>query len=209
MHDFNLRAPEGANKKKKVLGRGTASGRGTTSGKGNKGQQARSGGKTYVGFEGGQMPLYRRLPYRGFSNIRFKKYFQIVNLSDIEKRFNDGETVDETTLYDKRLIKASTKSGTVKATLPVKILGNGVLSKKLVFNIKAISASAREKITKAGGQVPTVVGPVVTGATVVGPKAAKPAVKPAAAKAAEKPAVKPAAAEAAAKPAAEEAEKTE
>ena len=155
MHDFNIRAPEGANKKKKVLGRGTGSGRGTTSGRGNKGQQARSGGKTYVGFEGGQMPLYRRLPYRGFSNYPFKKLFQIVNLGEIDKRFNDNETVDETSLYDKGLIKGSRRSGAVKATLPVKILGDGNLTKKLVFNIKAISAPAREKIIKAGGEVST------------------------------------------------------
>ena len=206
MHDFNLRAPEGANKKKKMLGRGTASGRGTTSGKGNKGQQARSGGKTYVGFEGGQMPLYRRLPYRGFSNIRFKKFFQIVNLTEIEKRYNDGETVDETSLYDKRLIKASTRSGTVKATLPVKILGNGNLTKKLVFNIKAISSSARDKITKAGGQVPEAKAkPKAKNAAK--PATAKPAAKPAAkpeAKQADKPAAMPAV-----KPVAEQAEKTE
>ena len=176
MHDFNLRAPDGANKKKKVLGRGTASGRGTTSGRGNKGQQARSGGKTYVGFEGGQMPLFRRLPYRGFSNYPFRKSFQITNLGEIDKRFEDGETVDETSLYNKRLIKGSKRSGAVKAALPVKILGNGKLTKKLVFNISAISASAREKIIKAGGQVP----------------AALPAAKPAEAAKLAKPEAKPA-----------------
>jgi len=144
MHDFNLHAPEGANKKKRILGRGQGSGRGTTSGKGNKGQKARSGGKTYVGFEGGQMPLYRRLAQRGFSNYPFKKEFQVVNLGEIEKRFLDGETVDTASLYGK---------GLVKGPAPVKILGYGELSKKLTVKIAAISASAKDKIEKAGGTV--------------------------------------------------------
>ena len=144
MHDFNLRAPVGANRKKRIVGRGTGSGRGTTSGKGNKGQQARSGGKTYIGFEGGQMPLYRRLAHRGFSNYPFKKEWQIVNLGDIEKRFNDSETVDPASLFMKGLIKKST---------PVKILAMGKFSKKLKFNVAAASASAKEKIEKAGGEI--------------------------------------------------------
>ena len=154
-HDFNLHAPKGANKKKKMLGRGQGSGHGTTSGKGNKGQKARSGGKTYVGFEGGQMPLYRRLAQRGFSNYPFKKTFQIVNLSEIDKRFNEGETVDEVSLFDKGLIKGRKKSGAFQADFPVKILGNGVLSKKLKFKIGTMSASAREKIEKSGGKLTT------------------------------------------------------
>ena len=151
MQSFDLHAPEGANKRKRIIGRGQGSGRGTTAGKGNKGQKSRSGGKTYVGFEGGQMPLFRRLAQRGFSNYPFKKTFQIVNLKEIDKRFSDGEVVDETSLYDKGLIKGSKKSGAVKAALPVKILGDGDLTKKLVFKIGFISASAREKILKAGG----------------------------------------------------------
>ena len=167
-HDFNLHAPEGANKRRKKLGRGQASGRGTTSGKGNKGQKARSGGKTYAGFEGGQMPLYRRLAHRGFSNYPFKKSFQIVNLSEIEKRYAEGETVDEASLHDKGLIKGRKKGGVFSASLPVKILGNGDLTKKLVFKICAepaagsaapagcaVSASAKEKIQKAGGELVT------------------------------------------------------
>ena len=153
-HDFDLHAPPGANKKKRIVGRGQGSGRGTTAGKGNKGQKSRSGGKTYAGFEGGQMPLYRRLAQRGFSNYPFKKSFQIVNLSQIEKRYNDGEVVDETSLYNHRLISGSQKSGNVKVTVPVKILGDGNLTKKLIFKIDAISASAREKILKAGGEAP-------------------------------------------------------
>ncbi|QQO10652.1 50S ribosomal protein L15 [Breznakiella homolactica] len=144
MHDFDLRAPEGANKKKRIVGRGQGSGRGTTSGKGNKGQKARSGGKTYVGFEGGQMPLYRRLAHRGFSNYPFKKEFQVINLGEIEKRYSDGETVDAATLIQK---------GLAKGTVPVKILGDGEFTKKLNFTAVAMSASAKQKIEKAGGSV--------------------------------------------------------
>jgi large subunit ribosomal protein L15 len=151
MQSFDLHAPEGANKRKRIIGRGQGSGRGTTAGKGNKGQKSRSGGKTYVGFEGGQMPLFRRLAQRGFSNYPFKKVFQIVNLNEIDKRYSDGEIVDETSLYEKGLIKGRKKSGAVKVTLQVKILGDGDLTKKLVFKLSAISASAREKILKAGG----------------------------------------------------------
>ena len=152
-HDFNLRAPEGANKRRRILGRGQGSGRGTTAGKGHKGQKSRSGGKTYAGFEGGQMPLYRRLAHRGFSNYPFKKSFQIVNLSEIDKRFNDGETVDEISLYDERLIKGRKKGGIFTPDHPVKILGDGSLTKKLIFSIKAVSSSAKEKILKAGGKL--------------------------------------------------------
>ena len=152
-HDFNLHAPAGANKQKKVLGRGQGSGRGTTSGKGNKGQKARSGGKTYVGFEGGQMPLYRRLAQKGFSNYPFKQEWQVINLGEIENRFEAGETVDLATLYKKRLIKGKE---------PVKILGSGSYSKKLSFKVDAVSASAKEKIEKAGGEVTVLAVPVKT-----------------------------------------------
>ena len=155
-HDFDLHAPEGANKRRRILGRGQSSGRGTTAGKGNKGQKARSGGKTYAGFEGGQMPLFRRLAHRGFSNYPFKKSFQIVNLGEIDKRFNDGETVEEISLFEKGLIKGSKKSGTFTAISPVKILGNGDLTKKLIVKLGAangISGQAKEKIQKAGGEV--------------------------------------------------------
>jgi large subunit ribosomal protein L15 len=144
MQDFNLHAPKGANRKKRILGRGQGSGRGTTAGKGNKGQQSRSGGKTYLGFEGGQMPLYRRLARRGFSNYPFKKTFQVVNLVEIEKRFDDGETVEPATLLAK---------GLAKGPVPVKILGKGEITKKLEFKVAALSASAKEKIEKAGGSV--------------------------------------------------------
>jgi len=141
-HDFNLHAPVGANKKKRIVGRGQGSGRGTTSGKGNKGQQARSGGKTYIGFEGGQMPLYRRLAHRGFSNHPFRKEWEVVNLGEIESRYAAGETVDAVSLI---------KKGLVKKNNPVKILAMGELTKKLSFNVAAVSASAKEKIEKQGG----------------------------------------------------------
>jgi large subunit ribosomal protein L15 len=144
MHDFDLHAPQGANRKKRIVGRGQGSGRGTTAGKGNKGQQSRSGGKTYLGFEGGQMPLFRRLARRGFSNYPFKKVFQVVNLGEIEKRFEDGETVEPGTLISR---------GLAKGAVPVKILGDGEITKKLTFKVAAISASAKEKIEKAGGSV--------------------------------------------------------
>jgi large subunit ribosomal protein L15 len=144
MQDFNLHAPEGANKRKRIIGRGQGSGRGTTAGKGNKGQKSRSGGKTYVGFEGGQMPLYRRLAHRGFSNYPFRKEVQIVNLGDVEQHYEASETVDLASLLRKRL---------VKGTAPVKVLGNGDFSKKLTFDVSAVSASAKEKIEKAGGSV--------------------------------------------------------
>ena len=152
--DFNLHAPAGANKRKKVLGRGQGSGRGTTAGKGNKGQKARSGGKTYPGFEGGQMPLYRRLAHRGFSNYPFKKTFQIVNLGEIDTRYEEGETVDELSLFNKGLIKGRQKKRSFSPDFPVKILGNGDLTKKLIFMIGKVSGSAREKIEKSGGELP-------------------------------------------------------
>ena len=143
-HDFNLHAPSGANKRKKVLGRGQGTGKGTTSGKGHKGQKARSGGKTYVGFEGGQMPLYRRLAQRGFSNYPFKKEWQIVNLGEIEKRYEIGETVDLASLQ---------KKGLLKGLEPIKILAMGEFSKKLNFKVAAVSAGAKDKIEKAGGDI--------------------------------------------------------
>lgn len=145
MADFNLSAPKGANKKRRIVGRGSSSGRGTTAGRGNKGQQSRSGGKVYVGFEGGQMPLYRRIAQRGFSNYPFKKEFAIVNLADIDVRFNDGETVNNATLVAKGLIKSEKQT--------VKVLGDGNISKKVTVAVAKISASAKSKIEAAGGSV--------------------------------------------------------
>jgi len=145
MSDFNLYAPEGANKKKRIVGRGSSSGRGTTAGRGNKGQQSRSGGKVYVGFEGGQMPLYRRIAKRGFSNYPFRKEYEVFNLCDIEVRYENGETVNKESLVLKGLLK--------KVASMVKVLGNGDLTKKLTVDVDKVSASAKEKIEKAGGTV--------------------------------------------------------
>ncbi|MGI5058465.1 50S ribosomal protein L15 [Treponema pectinovorum] len=147
MADFILSAPEGANKKKRIVGRGSSSGRGTTAGKGNKGQQSRSGGKTYIGFEGGQMPLYRRIAHRGFSNYPFKKEFVVVNTVLLEQKYSDGETVNKETLVAKGLI--------AKVDSLVKILGTGNLTKKLTVDVDKVSASAKTKIESAGGSVKT------------------------------------------------------
>ena len=152
-HDFDLHAPAGANKRKRIVGRGQGSGRGTTAGKGNKGQKSRSGGKTYPGFEGGQMPLYRRLAHRGFSNYPFRKSFQIVNLAEIDKRYSSGETVNDASLHEKGLIKGKMKGGNFTPASPVKILGNGDLTKKLIFKNVVVSASVKEKIEKSGGEL--------------------------------------------------------
>ncbi|MBR5581327.1 MAG: 50S ribosomal protein L15 [Treponema sp.] len=145
MSELTLKAPVGANKKKRIVGRGSSSGRGTTAGRGNKGQQSRSGGKVYIGFEGGQMPLFRRIAQRGFSNYPFKKEFDIVNLCDIEAKYTDGETVNKETLVAKGLVKNS--------AVLVKVLGNGDLTKKVTVAVDKVSASAKEKIEKIGGTV--------------------------------------------------------
>ena len=145
MGEFDLVMPKGANKGRKILGRGSSSGWGKTAGKGNKGQKARSGGKVYAGFEGGQMPLYRRLAKKGFSNYPFSKEYTVINLSVLENKFGDGETVDNDSLYQKGLLK--------KLDSMVKILGDGKLTKKLSFNVSAVSASAKAKIEEMGGSV--------------------------------------------------------
>ena len=148
MAEYNpiLSAPQGANKKPKRVGRGSSSGLGSTAGKGNKGQQSRSGGKTYVGFEGGQMPLYRRIAMKGFSNYPFKKEYVCINLDQLDAKFNDGETVDKAALAAKGFISKRSSS-------LVKILGNGDVTKKLTVIVDKVSASAKEKIEKAGGSV--------------------------------------------------------
>ena len=147
MSDFNLHPPVGATHRKRIVGRGQGSGLGTTAGRGNKGQQSRSGGKTYPGFEGGQMPLYRRLAHRGFSNKNFQVDFQIVNLRDIDRRFQAGEIVDGVSLAIQGLVR--------KAEKPVKVLGNGSLSKALTFVVDKVSSSAKAKIEAVGGKVET------------------------------------------------------
>lgn len=139
----NLQPKDGATKKRKRVGRGPGSGHGKTSTKGHKGQLARSGGGKGPGFEGGQMPLYRRVPKRGFQNP-FKRVYEIVNLRQIDKYFNENETVTPETLR---------KKGLVKGNLPVKILGDGELTKKLNFEAHKFSKNAEEKIKKIGGTI--------------------------------------------------------
>ena len=141
-----LSAPQGANKKPKRVGRGSSSGLGTTAGKGNKGQQSRSGGKTYVGFEGGQMPLYRRIAHKGFSNYPFKKEYVCINVEQLDAKYNDGETVNKESLVAKGFISS-------KKTALVKVLGNGDIKKKLTVEVDKVSESAKAKIEKAGGSV--------------------------------------------------------
>jgi len=149
MAEYNpiLSAPQGANKKPKRVGRGSSSGLGSTAGKGNKGQQSRTGkGSPYVGFEGGQMPLYRRIARKGFSNYPFKKEYACINLDQLEAKFEDGATVDKASLAAKGFIS-------VKSAVLVKILGNGDLTKKLTVIVDKVSESAKAKIEKAGGTV--------------------------------------------------------
>lgn len=138
-----LKPAEGSTKNKKRLGRGTASGQGKSAGKGQKGQNSRSGGGVRLGFEGGQMPLYRRLPKIGFTNI-FRKEYAVVNLSDLDV-FENGAVVTIEALKEAGLVKAM-KNG-------VKILGTGEISKSLTVQAHKFSKTAAEKITAAGGKV--------------------------------------------------------
>ncbi len=139
-----IKAPVGANKKKAIVGRGTGS-KGRTSGRGHDGQNSRSGGGTRPGFEGGQMPLYRRIAHRGFSNYPFKEAYTVLNVSTLEEIFKDGDVVNEESLRAAGLLKG-------KKSL-VKILGNGEIKKKLDIQVSKISSSAKVKIEKAGGKV--------------------------------------------------------
>lgn len=140
LHD--LAPAQGSVKGSKRIGRGPASGQGKTAGKGHKGQKARSGGSIRPGFEGGQMPLARRVPKRGFNNI-FAKKIVAINLSSLNA-FEDDAVVTADTLIEKGIIK--------KAYDGVKVLGNGELTKKLTVQVAAFSASAKQKIEAAGGK---------------------------------------------------------
>lgn len=140
-----LKPNKGAKHRVKRLGCGESSGHGKTSGKGNKGQKARSGGSVRPGFEGGQMPLHRRLPKKGFNNFNFKTKVSVVNVAQLEKLFEAGETVNEEALRAKGVVSRQCDV--------VKVLGQGQLSKKLTVAGCAVSASAREKIEQAGGSV--------------------------------------------------------
>jgi large subunit ribosomal protein L15 len=143
MNLSELRPPKGAVKKRKRVGRGVGSGHGGTSCRGNKGQNARSGGGVKPGFEGGQMPLTRRLPKRGFYN-RFKKDIIIVNLEQL-KKFPQGSVVDAEVLLKNGIIKRKGDG--------VKVLGNGVIDYPLSLRVDRISRSAREKIEASGGTI--------------------------------------------------------
>jgi len=140
LHD--LHPAPGAKRPRKRVGRGPGSGNGKTAGKGHKGQKSRSGYSRRFGFEGGQMPLVRRIPKRGFTNI-FRVEFQVVNLRDLERVFADGDTVTAETLVAKGLARGGKR--------PVKVLGDGEISKKLTVQVHKFSASARAGIEKAGG----------------------------------------------------------
>jgi len=138
-----------ANRETKRLGRGTGSGQGTSAGKGTKGQKARKSGNVRIGFEGGQMPLIRRIPKRGFCNVQFATVYEIVNLETIELKYSSNEVVDKESLKLKGIIYGN-KDG-------VKILGNGELTKTLTFTVDKISKSAKDKVSKSGGVVNLIV----------------------------------------------------
>lgn len=141
LHELNALPEAKANKR---LGRGPASGTGKTAGHGEKGQKARSGVSISAWFQGGQTPLYRRIPKRGFNNKRFETKYATINLSDLNKFFNDGETVSPEILKEKGIIK--------KQLSGVKILGNGELEKKLTVKANRFSSAAVTKIENAGGK---------------------------------------------------------
>ncbi len=143
-----LKPPAGARTRRKVVGRGPGSGHGKTSGRGEKGQKARSGGASRPWFEGGQLPLHRRVPKRGFTNV-FRKEYTILNVKDLE-RFEAGSTVTPATLREAGLVRTTAQA--------VKVLGEGTLSKPLTVSAHRFSKTAAEKIRAAGGR-PEVISP--------------------------------------------------
>ena len=143
-----LSPQEGSVKEGFRKGRGAGSGNGKTAGKGHKGQNARSGGGVRPGFEGGQLPLYRKLPKRGFKNVRFGKQYSVINVESLNK-FNDGEVVDSAALLAMGIINAESKTG-------VKVLGEGELTKKLTVKAAVFSQTAKEKIEAVGGKTEVV-----------------------------------------------------
>jgi large subunit ribosomal protein L15 len=144
MRLHNLQPRPGSRHRVKRLGCGESSGHGKTSGKGHKGQKARSGGSIRLGFEGGQMPLIRRLPKRGFSNAAFHQNYAIINLTDLNE-FKAGTVVNEKLLRESKLVRGDVAG--------IKILGEGELKHALTIEADKVSASAREKIDKAGGTI--------------------------------------------------------
>ena len=143
-----LSPQEGSVQEKFRKGRGPGSGNGKTAGKGHKGQNARSGGGVRPGFEGGQLPLYRKLPKRGFNNLRFGKKYVIVNVGTLNDKFNDGDVVDCAALLASGIVN--------KVFDGVKVLGEGDITKKLTVKAAIFSASAKEKIEAAGGKTEVV-----------------------------------------------------
>jgi large subunit ribosomal protein L15 len=143
MELHNLKPNPGAKHRTKRLGAGESSGLGKTSGKGNKGQKARSGSGTRVGFEGGQMPLHRRLPKRGFNNYDFRYKFIVVNVGDLDDRFEAGALVDEKSLREVGLVNGPCDK--------IKLLGDGEVEKAFTLCFHKVSKTAREKVEKAGG----------------------------------------------------------
>lgn len=140
-----IRKPKGATRKPRVRGKGPGSGNGTTAGRGTKGQNARSGGGVRLGFEGGQMPLYRRIARRGFNNSQFQRVVQEVSLAQLEHAFDSGATVDIAALVDEGLIHPAADDA--------KVLANGKVTKSLTLQGIRVSAGARNKIEAAGGTV--------------------------------------------------------
>ena len=142
-----LSPAEGSTREHYRKGRGAGSGNGKTAGKGHKGQNARSGGGVRPGFEGGQLPLYRKLPKRGFNNARFGKQYAVINVQSLNK-FNDGDVVDSAALL---------VAGVINSVMDgIKVLGEGELTKKLTVKAKVFSASAKEKIEAVGGKTEVV-----------------------------------------------------
>ena len=138
-----VKPADGATKARKRVGRGPGSGIGKTAGRGENGQNSRSGGGVRIGFEGGQTPLFRRIPKRGFSNARFKKVYAVINLDDLNK-FEDGAEVTPEILKNMGLVKNSLDG--------IKVLGNGKLEKKLTVKAHKFSQTAKEAIEKTGGK---------------------------------------------------------
>lgn len=143
-----IKAPAGSTHKKKRVGRGPGTGLGKTAGRGNKGQKSRSGYSSKRGFEGGQMPLHRRLPKRGFTNI-FKREWAEVNIADLEKNFETGATVTPEALVERGMVRKTMIKSVV-------VLGQGDLKKSLTVNAHRFSASAKQKIEAAGGKAETI-----------------------------------------------------
>lgn len=144
MHIAEITKKAGADRRPKRVGRGEGSGWGKTSGRGNKGAGQRSGWKQRGLQEGGQMPHFRRIPKRGFSNAKYRVEYVVVNVDDLDRVFTPGAHVTKQALLDAGLVRCS--------TMPIKVLGNGKLSKKLIVDAAAFSASAMEKIKGAGGE---------------------------------------------------------